>query len=62
MRKRTDLFEAYIKHVQSISEMDVFLKQFSEKHIFDTYEEITDGLSTYNSIPYDKAFIFPFTS
>ena len=61
-RKRTSLFEAFIKHVQNISEMEIFLDTFEEKHVFETYDEIMDGLSVYDSIPYNKAFIFPFAT
>jgi len=62
MRKRSNLFEAFIKHTQQASDMDLFLKQFNDKYIFQTYEEMEDGLSVYESIPDDKAFIFPFTT
>lgn len=58
----TPIFEAFIKHIQNTSEMDLFLKQFNDVHIFETYEEISDGLTVYDSIPYDKAFMFPFTT
>jgi len=62
MRKRTELFEAFLKQTQKVSDLDIFLKQFKDIHFFQTYEEMEDGLSVYDSIPYDKAYIFPFTS
>jgi len=62
MRKRTDLFEAFIKQTQKVSDLDLFLKQFSKVIFFQTFEEMEDGLSTYASINYGDAYVFPFTS
>ena len=62
MRKRSGLFEAFIKYTQKVSELDSFLETFKETYVFQTYEEMEDGLSVFDSIPYDKAYIFPFTT
>jgi len=62
MRKRTKLFEAFLKQTQKVSDLDIFLKQFKEVYSFQTYEEMEDGLSVYDSIPYNKAYIFPFVT
>jgi len=62
MSIRTPLLEAFIKHIQDISEMDKFLETFKEKYVFNNYEEIEKGLTAYDNIPYNKAFIFPFAT
>lgn len=62
MRQRTRLLEAFLKNIQDVSDLDNFLKQFKEVHSFNTFEETEDGLSIYDSIPYDKAYIFPFAT
>jgi len=59
--KRTSLFEAYIKHIQNVSDFDKFLEQFDNIEIIEL-EDFDEGLLKYDSIPYDTAYIFAYPS
>jgi len=58
---RSDLLELYIKHIQNVSDFDLFLSDFKNIEIID-FDDFDTGLLKYDSIPYDTAYIFAYPS
>jgi hypothetical protein len=53
--------ESYLKHIQQVSDFDLFLKKFKNV-VFIDYDDYEVGLTKYESIPYDTAYVFIYPS
>jgi len=57
----TELFESYLKHIQQVSDLDNFIKQFNHIEVVD-FDDFDTGLTKYDNIPYDTAYVFAYPS